>query len=135
MTVGLDLDQYQLKNRVLLVFAPTPDDVRYEEQIEEIESVQGDADDRDLLVFGIFDRGPSFAEERAISSEESARARRRFDVSDGEFGLRLIDKDGTEILRSGEPLLSEDIFEAIDATDLRWREAAYEAESREAMDR
>lgn len=51
MTAGLDLDQYQLKGRVLLVFAPTPDDVRYEEQIEEIESVQGDADDRDLLVF------------------------------------------------------------------------------------
>ncbi|NIT88357.1 MAG: DUF4174 domain-containing protein, partial [Gemmatimonadetes bacterium] len=33
MSVGLDLDQYQMKNRVLLVFAPTPDDVRYEEQI------------------------------------------------------------------------------------------------------
>lgn len=29
MTVGLDLDQYQWGNRLLLVFAPTPDDVRY----------------------------------------------------------------------------------------------------------
>jgi hypothetical protein len=134
MTIGLDLDQYQLKNRVLLVFAPTPDDVRYEEQIEEIESVQGQADDRDLLVFGIFERGPSFAEERAISSEESARARRRFDVSDGDFGLRLMGKDGTEILRSGEPLPSDDIFEAIDRTDLRWEEAAYEAGTGEGME-
>lgn len=131
MTIGLDLDQYQLKNRILLLFAPTPDDVRYEEQVEEIESMQQEADDRDLLVFGIFERGPSYAEDRAVSSGESTHARARFDVSDGDFALRLVDKDGTEILRSGEPLPCDDVFEAIDATDLRWREAAYEAEIRE----
>lgn len=130
MSVGLDLDQYQMKNRVLLVFAPTPDDVRYEEEIDEIEAEQAGADERDLLVFGIFEDGPSFAEERAISSEESARARKRFDVPETGFGLRLVDKDGTEILRSGEPLSADDVFRAIDATDLRWREARQRAELR-----
>lgn len=134
MTIGLDLDQYQLKNRVLLLFAPTPDDVRYEEQVAEMESMPAEAGDRDLLVFGIFERGPSYAEDRAVSSEESAHARTRFDVADGAFALRLVDKDGTEILRSEEPLPCDDVFEAIDATDLRWREAAYEAESREGAE-
>lgn len=129
MTIGLDLDQYQMKSRILLVFAPTPDDARYEEQVDEIEAEREEAEDRDLLLFGIFEDGPSFAEERAVSSGESARARVRFDVSHAEFGLRLLDKDGTEILRSSEPLTAEDIFRAIDATDLRWREARQKSEA------
>jgi hypothetical protein len=129
MTVGLDLDQYQLKNRILLVFAPTPDDVRYEEQVQEIEAERDGADDRDILLFGIFEEGPSFAADRAISSEESARARARFDVSDTEFGLRLVDKDGTEILRSSEPLTADDVFRAVDITDLRWREARQKSQA------
>jgi hypothetical protein len=134
MAVGLDLDQYQLKNRIVLVFAPTPRDIRYEEQIEEIEQVREEADDRDLLLFGIFEDGPSFAEARAISSEESARARTRFDVGASEFGLRLVDKDGTEILRSSDPLTAEQIFLAIDATDRRWQEARQKTEASQRRD-
>lgn len=134
MSVGLDLDQYQLKNRVLLVFAPTPEDVRYEEQTAEIEADEDGARERDLLVFGIFERGPSFAEDRAISQEESVRARERFGVPESEFGLRLIDKNGTEILRSSEPVPTDDVFQAIDATDLRWEEARQQAGIRRGTD-
>ncbi|NIT88356.1 MAG: DUF4174 domain-containing protein, partial [Gemmatimonadetes bacterium] len=55
------------------------------------------------VVFGVFEDGPSYAADRPVSSEESARARERFDVPESGFGLRLVDKDGTEILRSAEP--------------------------------
>lgn len=58
MAVGLDLDQYQLKNRVLLVFAPDPQDVRYEEQRVYLHDESGALEERRLLVFGLFEEGP-----------------------------------------------------------------------------
>lgn len=109
MAVGLDLDQHQMKNRVLLVFAPEPEDARYEEQHAYLNEERDELDDWNVVVFGIFEDGPSFAEDRAVSHEESARARREFGLQEGEFGIRLIDLDGTAILRSSEPLPVADI--------------------------
>lgn len=113
MAVGLDLDQYQMKNRVLLVFAPEPEDARYEEQHAWIDETRDELDEWRIAVFGIFEDGPSFAEDRPISREESERAREEFGVREGEFGLRLIDLDGTSILRSEEPLPVPDVVEVI----------------------
>lgn len=110
MAVGLDLDQYQMKNRVLLVFAPEPEDARYEEQHAYLNEDRDGLDDWKVVVFGIFEDGPSFAEDRPISHEESERAREEFGVTEGEFGIRLIDLDGTAILRSSEPLPAADIL-------------------------
>lgn len=115
MAVGLDLDQYQLKSRVLLVFAPSPRDVRWEEQHAYLEEGDEELGERRVVVFGIFEDGPSFAEERAVSHEDSERAREDFGVREGAFGLRLLDLDGTEILDSGEPLPADEIAEVIDA--------------------
>jgi hypothetical protein len=115
MAIGLDLDQYQLNRRVLLVFAPNPDDVRYEEQHRYLRDEKDLLDEWRVVEFGIFEHGPSFAEERAVSSEDSERARQRFGVDAGGFALCLLDLDGTEILRSGEPLPAEDVIEVIEA--------------------
>lgn len=113
MAVGLDLDQYQMKKRVLLVFAPEPDDARYDEQHSWIDESRDELDDWNVIVFGIFEDGPSFAGDRPISHEESDRARDEFGIREGEFGIRLIDLDGTSILRSSEPLPVPDISEVI----------------------
>lgn len=113
MAVGLDLDQYQLKKRVLIVFAPDAHDVRYEEQHAWIEEEREELDDWNIVVFGVFEEGPSFAEDRPVSHEESSRAREEFDVEEGSFGLRLVDLDGTEILRSSEPLPVPDIVDVV----------------------
>lgn len=111
MAVGLDLDQYQMKKRVLLVFAPEPEDVRYEEQRAYLNEDRDGLDDWKIVVFGIFEDGPSFAEDRPVSHEDSARARADFGITGGDFGIRLIDLDGTAILRSGEPLPVADIVD------------------------
>lgn len=113
MAVGLDLDQYQMKNRVLLLFAPDPRDARYEEQRAYMDDDEA-LEERRVVVFGIFEEGPSFAEERPLSAEESARARTEWGVEPGDFGLRLLDLDGTEILSSSEPLPVGDVAEVID---------------------
>jgi hypothetical protein len=113
MAVGLDLDQYQLKKRVLLVFAPTPGDARYKEQHGYLRDSQGLLDERKMVAFGIFEDGPSFAEDRAVSHEDARRAREAFGLQEGDFGLRLLGLDGTEILRSSEPLPVEDLVEMV----------------------
>jgi len=113
MAVGLDLDQYQMKKRVLLVFAPQPRDVRYEEQRLHLEDDDQELEDWRIVVFGIFEEGPSFAEERPLSREESRRAREVFGVEEGAFGLHLLDLDGTEVLSSDEPIPVELILDAI----------------------
>ncbi len=113
MAVGLDLDQYQMKNRVLLIFAPEPRDVRYEEQHEYVEEGREILDDWKVVVFGIFEDGPSYAEDRPVSHEDSERAREDFGVESGAFSLRLIDLDGTEVLRSSEPLPVADVVAVV----------------------
>jgi hypothetical protein len=115
MTVGLDLDQYQLKKRVLLVFAPYPEDTRYEEQHDWLRGGQDLLDECRIVAFGIFESGPSFAEDRSVSNEDARRAREAFGLQEGDFGLRLVDLDGTEILRSSEPIPVEDLVEVVEA--------------------
>lgn len=114
MAVGLDLDQYQMRKRVLLVFAPTPRDARWEDQSAYLDEGTEDLDDRKVTVFGIFEDGPSFAEDRPVSREDSERAREEFGVPEGAFALRLIDLDGTEILESSEPLPAAEIVDVVD---------------------
>jgi hypothetical protein len=115
MAIGLDLDQYQLKRRVLLVFAPDPNDARYEEQHGYLRHAKDLLDQWRVVEFGIFEHGPSFAEERAVSREDSERARERFGFQPGEFGLCILDLDGTEILRSSEPIPVDDVLDVIEA--------------------
>ena len=114
MAVGLDLDQYQLRNRVLLIFAPKPEDARWEVQNAYLEEGEATLEERDVVVYGIFEDGPSFAEERAVSHEDSERARAEFGVREGSFALHLLDLDGTEILDSSEPLPVEEMAEVVD---------------------
>ncbi len=113
MAMGLDLDQYHLKKRVLLVFAPNPQDVRWEEQRIYLEDDSGEAEAWKIAVFGIFEDGPSFAEERPISHEDSVRAREGFGVEEGSFALHFLDLDGTEILRSEDPLPVDVLIDVI----------------------
>jgi len=115
MAIGLDLDQYQLKRRILLVFAPNRDDARYEEQHDYFRRTKDLLDQWRIVEFGIFEDGPSFAEQRAISREDSERARARFGLEKGAFRLCVLDLDGTEILSSSEPIPVEDVIEVIEA--------------------
>jgi hypothetical protein len=113
MAVGLDLDQYHFVKRVVLVFSPSARDVHYEEQRLYLEDDTGEADSWNLEVFGIFEEGPSFAAERALSREEAQAARERFGVDEGNFALYLLDLDGTSVLRSDEPVPLDQLIDAI----------------------
>src|SRR5690606_41377253 len=99
MAVGLDLDQYHFVKRVVLVFSPSGRDVRYEEQRLYLEDDTGEVDSWNLEVFGIFEDGPSFAAERALSREEAQAARERFGGAEANFALSLRVLAGLAALR------------------------------------
>jgi hypothetical protein len=113
MALGLDLDQYQLKSRVLLVFSPGPRDPRYEKQHAHLEDEPGMLREWDILVFGLFEEGPSFAEERAVGREDADRARDDFGVQKGDFAVRLIDLDGTVVLSASNPVAVQDLVDVL----------------------
>jgi len=123
MAIGLDLDQYQLKKRVLLVFAPSPADARYREQRSYLRDEEGLLNRWNVVLFGVFEDGPSFAEHRPISHEEAERARERFGFEVGEFGICLVDLDGTHILRAKEPLPADYAVDVIEERAMRRLEA------------
>jgi hypothetical protein len=75
-----------------------------------------------LIVFRVFEDGPSRVQEKPLSSEEAEALRRRFSVQSGRFAVILIGKDGgVKMVREHEADLQE-IFDRIDAMPMRQRE-------------
>lgn len=97
--------------RLLLVFAPSASEARYEEQRRLLESQQAGLENRDLLFIPVFE-----------GESEAATTREQYGVSAGNFEAVLVGKDGGEKFRSSGPVTPEELFERIDAMPMRRRE-------------
>ncbi len=117
----MDLSFYKWKNRLLLLFAPSASDEKYEEQIRLLEGLEAEFEDRDLLL-GKFLEVETGELDGAIPPEDAAKQRDAFSVEPDGFVVLLIGKDGTEKFRTGEPVPAEEIFRRIDAMPMRRRE-------------
>lgn len=113
----MDLSQYRWKNRLLLLFAPSPADVRFREQRRLFAGGEAGFEDRDLLLLELL---------------KDTEARERFGVEEGRFALVLVGKDGTEKFRSHEPVPTEDVFSRVDAMPMRRRERGERETERDA---
>ena len=120
----LNLEWHQGRNRVLLIFVPSPEDARYTQQQERFFGHSNNMLDRDLISYYIFeDEDVSApADPSALAPESAARTRDQYGVGEGEFAVVLIGKDGTEKERYGQPVAAETIFEAVDAMPMRQEE-------------
>jgi hypothetical protein len=104
------LEKYRDKNRLLLIFAPSPQDPRYLEQRRLLEGSEMELDERDLRVLEFFEDG------------SQAAAWERFEVAPGMFIAVLIGKDGDEKERFMAPANSTELFALIDRMPMRRRE-------------
>ena len=59
MEFPLDLSQFKWKNRLLLLFAPGRDHPFFDNLHQTIMNRKGEVEDRDLVIFEIFESGPS----------------------------------------------------------------------------
>ena len=120
--MDFDLDAYQWKNRIVLIFATSSDSGAYERQMREFEGQEDGILDRDLIILELFENGESRSGDMSLSERVAPRMRRQFDVGAGEFSIILIGKDGTVKLRSPVPVSVSEIFSMIDAMPMRQEE-------------
>ncbi len=107
-----DLREYAGRCRVLLVFAPRPDDPALVKQRAILDATAAGASARDLVVVPVVG-----------GSERDARLRASFSAGTS-FLAVLVGKDGGVKLRSGAPIPATQLFDTIDAMPMRQSEAA-----------
>jgi len=117
----VDLKRYRWEKRLILLFAPSPENQAYREQVTVLEGSSGGLLERDLLIAHLFETGSSQLAEEVLSEDEAAALRSEYEV-DGEFTFILIGKDGTVKRRSQEVVQVDDLFTQIDRMPMRQRE-------------
>jgi len=121
-TVSVDLNAYQWKNRLLLLFASSEEDQAYLTLKKEIDRQAMEVKDRDLLVFYVLERGESRLDQERLSPDQALFLRKRLSVPPGRFTIVLIGKDGGEKIRQESSVDLKEIFAIIDAMPMRQQE-------------
>lgn len=111
---AFSMEQFRWKHRPLLIFAPSPDDERYRDQIEKFQGRSREIEDREMVLLHIF--------EQDGNGEETQALRDRYGVRNGEFLVVLVGKDGGTKLDASEPLNPAEVFDLIDAMPMRRKE-------------
>jgi hypothetical protein len=119
---GVDLERFQWKNRLLLVFAPDRSDSGFQAISREVEGRQDDFQDRDMVLIPVFEAGRFKAGEETLSLEQVRELRRRFSVKAGRFTMILIGKDGGVKLKREYRTGLQEIFDLIDSMPMRQQE-------------
>jgi len=119
---AVDLRQYQWKNRILLVFAPTQGEPLFQALHESVAARRADVEDRDLVVFEVLENGPSFQDGEILDPAEARTLRERFRVPGWVFSVILVGKDGGVKLERQDRTSLEEIFAVIDAMPMRQQE-------------
>ena len=116
------LMQYQWKNRVLVVSAPSEDDKNLREQQNDVAMAPAEFADHAMVLVTLLDNAVSTANNRILTTEDAATAREALGIRLGSFALRLIGKDGSVKLSSTTALSMTEIYSLIDTMPMRQRE-------------
>ena len=119
---AVDLSQYEWKNRLVFVFAPTREEPSFHTFHESLMAREADVADRDLVVFELLESGPSTKDGEALDPVTARLLRERFGVPDGDFSVVLVGKDGGVKLHRQDHASLEEIFALIDSMPMRQRE-------------
>ncbi len=114
-----DLSQCRDKNRLLLVFAPSKTDPRWQAQNTLLARSATDFKERDLLRFDYLEHG----------GDKGAALRTHYGVKPGQFRVLLIGKDGHVASGGLTPFSLHELTEQIDRMPMR-REEMRRAEER-----
>jgi|GEM_PF-6267580 len=111
---SLYIRDYQGKNRLLLLFSPSPRGPACEAQLQFLEGEEEEFDRRDLLLGTIYVEGTSRIGDRVLDYAEEVGLREDFGIDPEETLLVLVDKDGTELMRDDCVVPPERIYGYID---------------------
>jgi len=103
-----ELDSFLWTARPIVVFADTPADPRFQQQIELLKADEARLADRDVVVL--------------MDTDPAARSPIRTKLRPRGFQMVLVDKDGVVKLRKPFPWSVREITRSIDKTPMRLRE-------------
>ena len=120
------LDRYQWRKRALVVSGPGRDEQQMQDQLEAVSTTREAFEERDMVLVvlrnDLRNDAASTAGDRVLTGEEVAAVRRALDIPPDAYALRLVGKDGTVKLSSGEVVPMTDVYELIDSMPMRQRE-------------
>jgi hypothetical protein len=120
--ISMDLSEFRWKNRLLFLFAPDSSHPLLKNLQTEIVSQKPEVEERDLVIFEILERGSSRMDAKILDHETADAIRKHFGVSEDEFTLILVGKDGGTKLRRQDPTGLKSIFDLIDSMPMRQNE-------------
>jgi hypothetical protein len=94
--------------RPIVVFADTPNDPRFSQQLEMLDERAGELEDRDVVVL--------------IDTDPAARGPLRQELRPRGFNLVLVDKDGAVVQRRPAPTTARELINLIDRLPSRRQE-------------
>lgn len=127
--LSMDLNQFQWKNRLLFIFAPQEGDEVFQALQNEILTQPDEISERDLVVFNIFETGPSYMDTTRMDPQTAAAIRTKFAAPPGQFTCILVGKDGGIKFRQDSQVKLEQIFDLIDAMPMRREEMRQKSQS------
>ena len=113
------LDALRWEIRALLIFAPSPDDGRARDLDAQLSVKACELADRDLVVARAPASGGARLGGQVLARSEATALRRRYGVTDQDFTVVLVGKDGGEKLRAAEPRDLDDVLALIDGMPMR----------------
>jgi hypothetical protein len=120
---SMNLNEFQWRNRLLLIFAPDRKHPMFENLHKSITSQQAAVVDRDLVVFEILEAGSSFMGPDHIDTAQADFLRKKFGALPGKYTIILIGKDGGIKLNTEDrDTKLGDIFALIDSMPMRQSE-------------
>lgn len=115
---------YQWESRVLLVFAPTSEHEVFQEQVAAWEAEQAGLEERDLLVFKVLTTSGTNPFGVRLDEEVVESLRDKYQITEDQFWLILIGKDGSTKLSRSESISNQELFAIIDGMPMRKQEMA-----------
>ncbi len=119
---GADLSAFRWKHRLLVIFAVAETDGAYIKLNKRLDRSARGVEDRDLIVFRIFEKSPSRIENGALSHRDAQLLRQRFKVPPGQFSVVLVGKDGGVKMTARQSVDLQSVFDLIDRMPMRQQE-------------
>lgn len=116
------MERYLWQNRVLILFAPTPDDPAFQNQKEIITNHSDGMMERDLIIVEALYRHYVSLEGEKQPHIAAEHFYKNYDTPTESFSYILLGKDGEEKKRGTTPVSAEELFNIIDAMPMRQKE-------------
>jgi hypothetical protein len=114
-------EQFRNASRVLVLLTPVADHPTFVEQSDLIGGRDAGFVDRDIVRIDVVGQTAA-ADGISLPPGTAEAVRRQLNVPEPQFAVVLIGKDGTEKIRTHEPLPVDKLYATIDAMPMRQRE-------------